>query len=116
MVKKLLQSFWYAWAGLVILWREEKNIKIEFGAALLTLLVSYLLHISRIEFAIIVFLIFFVLAVEALNTAFEEICDKFHPDHDPHIGKIKDLAAAAVLLAVIGAVAVALLIFVPYLV
>ncbi len=98
------------------LWREEKNIKLELGAAGLALLLSYYLHISRLEFTIIVFVIFFVLAVEALNTALEEICDKFHPEEDPHIAKIKDLAAAAVLLTVIGSVAVALLVFIPYLV
>ena len=115
MISKLRNSFWFAWAGLVIAWREEKSFKIEIGAAVLAILLSLYLHISRIEFVIIIFVIFFVLSVEALNTSLEEICDKFHPDHDPHIAKIKDLAAAAVFLAVIGSVVIALLIFIPHL-
>lgn len=116
MISKLRKSFWFAWAGLKIAWREEKSFKIELGAAVLAIIASWLLDISRVEFAIVVFVIFFILSVEALNTSLEEICDKFHPDHDPHIAKIKDLAAAAVLLAVIGSIAVALLIFIPHLV
>src|SRR3989344_4342152 len=113
MITKLRKSFWFAWAGLVIAWREEKSFKIEIGAAVLAIILSALLKITRVEFIIVIFVIFFVLSGEALNTALEEICDKFHPDHDPHIAKIKALAAAAVLLAVIGSIAVALLIFVP---
>jgi membrane-associated phospholipid phosphatase len=37
------------------------------------------------------------------------------PEHDPHIAKIKDLAAAAVLAASLGALIVAALIFIPHL-
>ena len=98
----------------MIAWREEKSFKIEIGTGVIALIISYVLHISRVEFAIIIFVIFFILSVEALNTSIEEICDKFHPDRDPHIARIKDLAAAAILLAVIGSIVVALIIFVPY--
>ena len=45
----------------------------------------------------------------------EELCDKFQPEHDPHIGKIKDLSAAAVLISSITALAIGLIIFLPYL-
>ena len=56
----------------------------------------------------------FVLTAETFNTALEELCDKFQPTHDPHIGKIKDLAAAAVLVSSITALIVGLIIYVPY--
>ena len=56
----------------------------------------------------------FVLTAETFNTALEELCDKFQPEHDPHIAKIKDLAAAAVLVSSITALIVGLIIYVPY--
>ena len=39
---------------------------------------------------------------EAINTAIERMADVAHPDEHPEVGKLKDLAAAAVLLASIG--------------
>ncbi len=71
-------------------------------------------HLSGIEFAITILAISSVLAAEAFNTALEELCDKFQPTHDPHIAKIKDLSAAAVLLVVIGAFIVGVVIFLPH--
>lgn len=116
MLEKKLRSFRYALTGIKIAWREEFNFRIEVACALLALLLSWLLRISLSEFIIVVFLVGFVLAAETMNTAFEELCDKFEPSHDPHIGKIKDLAAAAVLLSSIAAFVIGLLIFIPYLV
>jgi diacylglycerol kinase len=50
---------------------------------------------------------------EAFNTALEELCDMLRTTHDPHVAKIKDLAAAAVLIASCGAFVTGCLIFVP---
>jgi undecaprenol kinase/diacylglycerol kinase (ATP) len=101
--------------GLKIAWTEEFNFKIEFACAIAVILLSRMLIIPRAEFALVVLTIGVVLAVEALNTALEELCDKFQPNHDPHIGKIKDLAAAAVLVTSICAFFVGLIIFLPHL-
>ena len=38
------------------------------------------------------------LAAELFNTSLEYLCDRLHPDYDPQIGKVKDCAAAAVLI------------------
>lgn len=55
-----------------------------------------------------------VLMAEAFNTAVELLADKVSPQHDPLIGKAKDVAAGAVLLIVFAAVAVGLIVFIPY--
>lgn len=110
-----MKSFRCAMNGLKIAWKEEFNFKIEFSSAIAVILLSRMLIISRVEFAIVVLTIGVVLGVEALNTSLEELCDKYEPNHDPHIGKIKDLAAAAVLVTSICAVFIGLIIFVPYL-
>lgn len=38
----------------------------------------------------------FVMAVELLNTAIEKLCDRLTGDQDPAIGRVKDMASAAV--------------------
>jgi diacylglycerol kinase (ATP) len=49
-----------------------------------------------------------VLAAELLNTAVEHLADHLHPELHPHIKAVKDCAAAAVLIASLGALAVAI--------
>jgi len=81
--------------------------------ALFTLLCAYVLQVSKTEFLIVIIMIGFVVVAELFNTALEELCDKFQPTHDPHVAKIKDLAAAAVFASAITAVLVGLAIFIP---
>jgi undecaprenol kinase/diacylglycerol kinase (ATP) len=114
MVTRLRKGFKYALAGVRLAWREELNFKIEVACAVLALALGAYLQLSTYEFAAIVLAIALVLATEVLNTALEELCDKFQPTHDPHIEKIKDLAAAAVLLASLGALIVGAGICIPH--
>ena len=51
--------------------------------------------------------------MEAMNTAVEWLTDMVSPEFHPLAGKVKDVAAAAVLLTVFGAVAAGLFIFLP---
>lgn len=100
--------------GLWVAYKEEPNFKIEVFFALLIPYLGYRFGISYFEFLIIALTIGCVLAVELLNTALEEVCDKFHPERDPHIEKIKDLASAAVLASSISAAIIGAIIFWPY--
>ncbi|MFA6503145.1 MAG: diacylglycerol kinase [Candidatus Paceibacterota bacterium] len=115
MLQQRTRGFAFALSGLALAWREEANFRIEVVCALLALTLSAVLSLSPLEFAVIVLTIAVVLTTEALNTALEELCDKFQPTHDPHIKKIKDLAAAAVLLASFGALVVGACLFLPHL-
>lgn len=47
-----------------------------------------------------------VLTAELLNTAVEHLADHLHPEMHPSIRTVKDCAAAAVLVAVLGAITV----------
>ena len=47
-----------------------------------------------------------VLAAELFNTAIEHLADHLHPEVHPRIRVVKDCAAAAVLVAAVGAVTV----------
>ena len=114
MLEKKIHNIRFAINGIKIAWREEFSFKLEVCAALLISFLGWLLAISTIEWLIVIFMIGFVLSAEAFNTALEELCDKFQPEHDPHIGKIKDLAAAAVLISSITALIVGFVIYTPY--
>lgn len=115
MFAKKIYKVHYALRGLSIAWREELSFRIQVVGALAALGLGWFLSISALEWILITFAVGFVLAAEVFNTALEELCDKFRADPDPHIGKIKDLSAAAVLLASTTAFVVGLVIFVPHL-
>lgn len=102
-----------AFEGIRIALREELNFKIEILIAMGVLGLAWLFRISSVEWTVLLFAIGFVVATELLNTALEELCDKFYADPDPHIAKIKDLAAAAVLAAACTVFLVGVVIFIP---
>lgn len=111
---KRLGRFTYAWNGIRIGWREEANFRFHLVDASAALLAGWLLGVSRAEWTAIVLAIGLVLTAELLNTALEELCDMHSAEHDPHIEKIKDLAAGAVLVASIAAAAVGIVVFLPH--
>ncbi|HUY05438.1 MAG TPA: diacylglycerol kinase family protein [Candidatus Paceibacterota bacterium] len=115
MLRRFLRGLSYAFTGLLLAWREESNFKIEVACAVLAIVLGVFVGLSAAEFALVAIAISIVLAAEAFNTALEELCDKLETDHDPRIARIKDLAAAAVLIASMGALAVGLFVFIPHL-
>jgi diacylglycerol kinase len=114
MLGKKVNSFKHAWNGIAIAWNEEFSFRVQVAAATLVLFLGWYFGISKAEWLTLVIVIGFVLSAESFNTALEELCDKFKLDPDPHIGKIKDLAAAAVLIASCAALAAGALVFLPY--
>jgi diacylglycerol kinase len=114
MIYKAWPNLRYAVLGLKVAWRQEPHFRAHVIASALVLLAAFYLNVSALELAVLMLACGFVIVTEVLNTALEELCDKFTIEHDPHIGKIKDLAAAAVIVASLFAVIVGLCIFVPY--
>ena len=112
-LEKKLHNIRYALNGIRIAWQEEFSFKVQIFATILVLLLGWFFKISTTEWLVIVLLVGLVLSAEAFNTALEELCDKFKSDPDPHIAKIKDLAAGAVLIASLAALVVGVIIFIP---
>ena len=104
-----------SWRAIVLLWQEEFSFRILAVCGGITVIASYLLHISRIEFAIVILTIGAMLAIETLNTAIEEVCDHVTPGEHPRVGKIKDIASGAAFLMWCAALLVGLVIFIPHL-
>lgn len=108
-----MRSFRHAAHGLRLLWREQHNARVHLIVALTVVAGGALLKLTALEWAVVLLLIGWVISVEALNSALEYLCDKVSPTQDPIIGKVKDVAAAAVLVSAVTAVGVGLVIFAP---
>ena len=111
-----LQSFSYALQGLAHLVRTQPNARVHLLAAVLVCIAGAYFGLGRAEWLWIAAAITLVWSAEAFNTALEQLADALHPKQHPAIGRAKDLAAAAVLIAAMGAAVIGMLVFVPHLV
>jgi diacylglycerol kinase len=111
-----MKRFKYAINGLISAIRSEVNMRIHIIASVLVCIAGFYFQISSIEWIVLVLCIVMVISFELINTSIEEFCNMVHPEHHPIIKKVKDIAAAAVLLAAVGSVVAALIIFLPKLI
>ncbi|MCB0503508.1 MAG: diacylglycerol kinase family protein [Bacteroidetes bacterium] len=110
-----LQSLRHALRGLIILFSEEINARIHLLLGLIAVFLGVLCHINSTEWLLISFSIGWVIFAETVNTAIENLADIVCPDYNYKIGRVKDLAAAAVLIAAITAALVGGFVFIPHL-
>ncbi|WP_080056988.1 diacylglycerol kinase family protein [Spirosoma aerolatum] len=109
--RKVIRSFGFAGQGILDLFRFENNAKVHLLVAGLVLAGGFWVHLTHIEWTIILTQIGLVWAAEAFNTAIEKLCDFVSPGIHPKIKAIKDLSSGAVLIVVIAAVLVGIIIF-----
>ena len=112
---KFIKSFSNALRGIAFLFKSQSNARIELIIACLVIIAGFLFRISNTEWITILLCIAMVLSLEGINTSIEIFADKLHPDFDTEIGKAKDVAAGAVLIAAIVAAFIGFIIFVPLL-
>lgn len=110
----LFKSFRYAFRGLAVAVREQRNLKIHLGAALVVTALGFWFGISATDWCVLLIMIGLVLGLELINTAIENLTDLVSPEFHPLAGKVKDIAAAAVLVVSIISVIVGLIIFYYY--
>ena len=112
-INKRMQSFKYAFNGLRILLNSEHNSWIHLFVTVCVLTAGFLFKISAGEWIAVIFCIGMVFALELVNTAIENMADFVSKEYHPSIKKIKDLAAAAVLVGAIAAAVIGLIVFLP---
>lgn len=110
-MKKQLKSFKAAIDGVCHALKSEAHLRFHLVAGIYVLVFSVFFDLSRTQWALVVFLIFAVLAAELFNTAVESLCDKVTRKNDPLIKIAKDASAAAVLTLACASVAVGFLIY-----
>jgi diacylglycerol kinase (ATP) len=108
-----LQSFKYAFRGIGAVFAQEHNMIIHFLATIVVIVLCFIFPVSRIEIIAIVLSTGFVWVAEIFNTVIEKIMDFISPQIDPRVKRIKDMSAAAVLLAAVAALVAGCIIFIP---
>lgn len=108
-----IASFGYAFRGLGELVATQHNAWIHAVATVVVCALAVGLGISAGEWLAVVLAIASVWSAEAMNTAFEALCDVVSPDHHPLVRRAKDVAAGAVLVSATGAATVGLIVFAP---
>jgi diacylglycerol kinase (ATP) len=107
----ILESFNFAFEGIIHVLRTQRNMRIHFLVAAVVLVVAFAAGVSKLELIALLLAIAFVLIAEMINTAVEGAIDVATTSFDPMAKLAKDIAAGAVLIATVNAVAIGYIIF-----
>lgn len=110
-MRKFSKSLSFAIKGLFEVFRTQRNFKIQIAFALTAFVLSFVLNLDESQILWISLSVAIVLILETLNTLVEKMMDLIHPHYNPVVGVIKDLGAAAVLIAANFSIVVATVIF-----
>ena len=96
----LIDSFNYAFEGIIHVLRTQRNLRIHFAIAIGVIAAAAALGVERIELIALLLAIAFVLVAEMVNSAIEGAIDVSTTSFDPNAKLAKDIAAGAVLIAI----------------
>lgn len=113
--KAFVQSLRYAFKGLYIVFKEEQSFRLQLLVSVFVLLLMVIFPLERWARTSLLLAISIVLVLELLNSTMERVVDIIKPRFYQKSGEIKDVMAAAVLIASLTALIIGILIFVPYL-
>lgn len=102
-LRKWIVSANHAIEGILHAAKTQRHMRYHLYAAMLLLIVSFVLGVSGTEFVVLITLSVLVISVEMLNTAVEIITDILFKEYDQRAKIIKDTAAGAVLITALGA-------------
>jgi diacylglycerol kinase (ATP) len=109
-----IKAIGHASKGALILLRTEASIQMETALVILVTSAGFYFDITATEWIAQTLCIGLIMGLEAMNTAAEAIADFIHPDFHEKIGRIKDIAAGAVLITAFAAAVIGLIIYIPY--
>jgi diacylglycerol kinase (ATP) len=109
-----IKSFRHAISGLWLMLSTQHNAWLHLIATLLVCGAGFAVGVGAQDWRWLIVAISLVWVAEALNTAFEHLCDLVSPDFHHAVKKSKDIAAGAVLICAVAAACVGLLTFWPY--
>ena len=107
-------SFKFAFRGIMLALKSQRNFRIDLWVGTLTLLLAFYLKFSFIEIAILVLTVGFMLFAELINTVIEFVVDAYFGNKYSILAKMaKDTSAGAVLIVAVMSVIIGLLMFLP---
>jgi diacylglycerol kinase (ATP) len=107
----ILDSFNYAFEGIIHTLRTQRNMRIHLAVAFIVLVTALIVNVTKLELIALLISITFVLIAEMINTAVEAAIDIATTSFDPMAKLAKDIAAGSVLIASVNALAVGYLVF-----
>lgn len=109
---KPLPALRYALRGVAFM-LEAQNARLLLAASVAVVAAGFWASLSRLEWCAVLAALGLVWAAETLNTALERLTDLVSPEFHPLAGRAKDLAAGAVLMAMLAAISIGLVVFGP---
>lgn len=112
--KSLSNSFKYAFEGVWHALENNRNLRIDFIAATIVIILSVIFHTTPYEKGVLGITILLVICSEMINTSLEEMVNLITVEHRKEAKIAKDVAAGMVLVAAVGSVIIGIFIFAPY--
>ena len=109
-----LKSFAFAFEGFAFMLRTQHNAWVHLGATIAIVALGFALQVSADAWRWLIAAMALVWVAEAMNTAFEHLCDVVSPQFHESVKRSKDIAPAAVLVCVIAASLLGAITFAPY--
>jgi diacylglycerol kinase len=112
--ENFFKSHGHARSGLKLIFKNERNFRIDLIVALIVVSLGFLFKISHADWIALSLVISMVLVSETVNSAIEALCDTVSLEYKVNIKYAKDVSAGAVLVSVLVSVVTGLIVFVPY--
>jgi len=95
-MERLLRATVNTWKGLIAATRSEEAFRQELVALVFAIPLAFVVADDPWKRVALIGVVLLLLAVEMLNTAIEKLADRLTTEHDPQIGRVKDMGSAAV--------------------
>lgn len=111
----MVLKFKVAFIGLYEGITTDISIQIQVGFGILALMIAFIFGFNEIEWAIWLICIGLVITLEFLNSAFEQMLDRFDPSYHVLTKRAKDLGAASVLVSALISLVIGIMFVVKHL-
>ena len=105
-LKRILKAFTYSGKGLMTVFKTEAAFRQDLIVFILGGIICFLLSLTGLERALMMFCLFLILLMELINSAIEVIIDRISPKYHVLSGQAKDIGSSLVLIAFINAIVV----------
>lgn len=111
--RRYRDSFRYAFWGVKTAFEEERNLRTHIMAGLFVIGLSLFLNLDRNEWLWLLLVSYLVFVMEMINTVVENVVDLVTEEYHPIAKKVKDMAAAVVLVTTGFAAVIGIVILLP---
>ena len=93
---RILKATRNSWNGLIACARSEEAFRQELAALAIAVPLAFIVATDAWRRVALIGVVVLLMIVELLNTAIEKLSDHVTPHHHDAIGRVKDMASAAV--------------------